>query len=239
MGRRSLGRILDPVDRTPSGLQGLEPSCSCRTLDGRTYSGADRLDRTIDRGKPLQLRMARFISRCGISNMVVFTLDRSGIHVRRSRKFGRIRSRFRSDFALESKSTGRWGKLWESPWGGPTRLAYRVQRHLHRDLGEFDLRPGGVDLVFRTTRMRLPGGKRYGKTFARHGFTSLPHGGGPKDEQVLGELAYRGRTCGMDTRPGRFATSVSRSYRQPLNFTFDSMKASAKALSKLRSSPEI
>jgi len=106
-----------------------------------------------------------------------------------------------------------------------------------KHLGEsFDLHSGGVDLVFPHHENEIAQVEAATeKTFARHWF-HIAHlmVEGKKMSKSLGNL----HTLEELDQKGYLAQEVryvllSGSYRQPLNFTFDSMNAARKALSKL------
>ena len=145
-----------------------------------------------------------------------------------------------ADFALWKARRPEDGEnFWDSPWG-PGRPGWHIECSAMsmKYLGEsFDLHSGGVDLIFPHHENEIAQSESVtGKTFARHWF-HIAHlmVEGQKMSKSLGnlhtveELAERG----YKAREVRYVL-LSGSYRQPLNFTFDSMKASRKALSKLR-----
>ena len=144
-----------------------------------------------------------------------------------------------ADFALWKARRPEDGEnFWESPWGqGRPGWHIECSAMSMKYLGEsFDLHSGGVDLIFPHHENEIAQSESVtGKTFARHWF-HIAHlmVEGQKMSKSLGnlhtveELAERG----YKAQEVRYVL-LSGSYRQPLNFTFDSMKASRKALSKL------
>jgi cysteinyl-tRNA synthetase len=106
-----------------------------------------------------------------------------------------------------------------------------------KHLGEsFDLHSGGVDLVFPHHENEIAQSEAAtGKTFAHH-WLHIAHltVEGRKMSKSLGnlytleDLAERGHTP-MELR----YVLISGSYRQPLNFTFDSLAAAKKSLTRL------
>ena len=144
-----------------------------------------------------------------------------------------------ADFALwKARRPEDGDNFWESPWGeGRPGWHIECSAICIKHLGEsFDLHSGGVDLVFPHHDNEIAQVEAVtDKTFARHWF-HVAHlmVEGKKMSKSLGnlhtieELAQKG----YKAQEARYVL-LSGSYRQPLNFTFDSMKASRKALSKL------
>ena len=144
-----------------------------------------------------------------------------------------------ADFALwKARRPEDGDNFWESPWGeGRPGWHIECSAICMKHLGEsFDLHSGGVDLVFPHHDNEIAQVEAAtDKTFARHWF-HIAHlmVEGKKMSKSLGnlhtidELAQKG----YKAQEARYVL-LSGSYRQPLNFTFDSMQASRKALSKL------
>jgi len=129
--------------------------------------------------------------------------------------------------------------FWESPWGqGRPGWHIECSAMSMKVLGDsFDLHSGGVDLIFPHHENEIAQSEcATGKTFARHWF-HIAHlmVEGKKMSKSLGNLHTLEDLfeLGYSAQEVRYVL-LSGSYRQPLNFTFDSMKASRKAMSKLR-----
>jgi cysteinyl-tRNA synthetase len=144
-----------------------------------------------------------------------------------------------ADFALWKARRPEDGEsFWESPWGqGRPGWHIECSAMSMKYLGEsFDLHSGGVDLIFPHHENEIAQSESVtGKTFARHWF-HVAHlmVEGRKMSKSLGNL----HTLEELDQKEYLAQEVryvllTGSYRQPLNFTFDSMKAGRKALSKL------
>lgn len=144
-----------------------------------------------------------------------------------------------ADFVLWKARRSEDGEnFWESPWGeGRPGWHIECSAMSMKVLGDsFDLHSGGVDLIFPHHENEIAQSEcATGKTFARHWF-HIAHlmVEGKKMSKSLGNL----HTLEELDQKGYFAQEVryvllSGSYRQPLNFTFDSMNAARKALSKL------
>lgn len=144
-----------------------------------------------------------------------------------------------ADFALwKARREEDGGNYWSSPWGeGRPGWHIECSAICMKHLGEsFDLHSGGVDLVFPHHENEIAQVEAVTcKTFARHWF-HIAHlmVEGQKMSKSLGnlytlhDLAERG----YQAQEVRYVL-LSGSYRQPLNFTFESMNASRKAMSKL------
>ena len=144
-----------------------------------------------------------------------------------------------ADFALWKARRAEDGEnFWDSPWGqGRPGWHIECSAICMKHLGEsFDLHSGGVDLVFPHHENEIAQVEAVTcKTFARHWF-HIAHlmVEGQKMSKSLGnlytleDLSERGH----EPREIRYLL-LSGNYRQPLNFTFDSLKAARKALSKL------
>ena len=145
-----------------------------------------------------------------------------------------------ADFALWKARRPEDGEnYWESPWGqGRPGWHIECSAICMKHLGEsFDLHSGGVDLVFPHHENEIAQVEATtNKTFARHWF-HIAHlmVEGKKMSKSLGNLYTLEELSeqGYSPQEVRYVL-LSGSYRQPLNFTFDSMKASRKAMSKLR-----
>ncbi|OUU43456.1 MAG: cysteine--tRNA ligase [Verrucomicrobia bacterium TMED56] len=144
-----------------------------------------------------------------------------------------------ADFALWKARRPEDGEnFWESPWGqGRPGWHIECSAMSMKYLGEsFDLHSGGVDLIFPHHENEIAQSEGVtGKIFARHWF-HIAHlmVEGKKMSKSLGNL----HTLKELDQKGYLPQEVryvllSGSYRQPLNFTFESMNAGRKALSKL------
>lgn len=144
-----------------------------------------------------------------------------------------------ADFALWKAARPEDGpNHWQSPWGqGRPGWHIECSAMAMKHLGEsFDLHSGGVDLVFPHHENEIAQSEAAtGKTFANH-WLHIAHltVEGRKMSKSLGnlytleDLAERGHTP-MELR----YVLISGSYRQPLNFTFDSLAAAKKSLTRL------
>jgi cysteinyl-tRNA synthetase len=144
-----------------------------------------------------------------------------------------------ADFAVWKARRPEDGEnYWDSPWGqGRPGWHIECSAICMKHLGEsFDLHSGGVDLVFPHHDNEIAQVEAVTKkTFARHWF-HIAHlmVEGKKMSKSLGNLHTLEELAkkGYKAQEVRYVL-LSGSYRQPLNFTFDSMKAARKALSKL------
>ena len=144
-----------------------------------------------------------------------------------------------ADFALwKARRPEDGDNYWDSPWGeGRPGWHIECSAICMKHLGEsFDLHSGGVDLVFPHHENEIAQVEAVTcKTFARHWF-HIAHlmVEGRKMSKSLGNLHTLEDLAekGYKAQEARYVL-LSGSYRQPLNFTFDSMKAARKALSKL------
>ena len=144
-----------------------------------------------------------------------------------------------ADFALwKARRTEDGKNYWESPWGqGRPGWHIECSAICLKHLGEsFDLHSGGVDLVFPHHENEIAQVEAVTcKTFARHWF-HIAHlmVEGTKMSKSLGNLYTLEdiRKSGHTPEEVRYVL-LSGSYRQPLNFTFDSLKAAGKALKKI------
>ena len=127
---------------------------------------------------------------------------------------------------------------WESPWGqGRPGWHIECSAMSMKYLGEsFDLHSGGVDLIFPHHENEIAQSESVtGKTFARHWF-HIAHlmVEGQKMSKSLGNLYTLEDLEEKGYKPEEIRyLLLSGNYRQPLNFTFDSLGAARKALSKL------
>lgn len=145
-----------------------------------------------------------------------------------------------ADFALWKARRPEDGEnYWNSPWGeGRPGWHIECSAICLKHLGEsFDLHSGGVDLVFPHHENEIAQVEAVThKTFARHWF-HITHlmVEGTKMSKSLGNLYTLSdlQEKGYDAQTVRYVL-LSGSYRQPLNFTFDSLKAAQKALKKLQ-----
>ncbi len=144
-----------------------------------------------------------------------------------------------ADFALWKARRSEDGEnYWESPWGqGRPGWHIECSAICLKHLGEsFDLHSGGVDLVFPHHENEIAQVEAVTcKTFARHWF-HIAHlmVEGTKMSKSLGNLYTLDdiRERGHTAEEVRYVL-LSGSYRQPLNFTFDSLSAARKALKKI------
>ena len=144
-----------------------------------------------------------------------------------------------ADFALWKARRPEDGEnYWESPWGeGRPGWHIECSAICLKHLGEsFDLHSGGVDLVFPHHENEIAQVESVTcKSFARHWF-HIAHlmVEGTKMSKSLGNLYTLEdiRQRGHTAEEVRYVL-LSGSYRQPLNFTFDSLKAAGKALKKI------
>jgi cysteinyl-tRNA synthetase len=145
-----------------------------------------------------------------------------------------------ADFALWKARRPEDGpNFWPSPWGeGRPGWHIECSAMAMKHLGEsFDLHGGGVDLVFPHHENEIAQSEAAtGQRFARHWF-HVAHllVEGQKMSKSLGNLytledvAARGFTA----EDVRFALLAGH-YRQPLNFTWDSVSAASKSLARFR-----
>ena len=140
-----------------------------------------------------------------------------------------------ADFALwKARRPEDGDNYWSSPWGeGRPGWHIECSAICMKHLGEsFDLHSGGVDLVFPHHENEIAQVEAVThKTFARHWF-HIAHlmVEGTKMSKSLGNLYTLAdlQEKGYDAQTVRYVL-LSGSYRQPLNFTFDSLKAAQKA----------
>lgn len=145
-----------------------------------------------------------------------------------------------SDFALWKAWKEEDGpNRWESPWG-PGRPGWHIEcsaMSMHY-LGEsYDVHSGGVDLVFPHHENEIAQSEgATGKPFARHWFhpTHL-RVEGQKMSKSLGNLYTLEdiRARGFSSEELRYVL-ISGHFRQPLNFTWDSLHAARSALQRLQ-----
>ncbi len=145
-----------------------------------------------------------------------------------------------SDFALWKAHKPEDGpNAWPSPWGdGRPGWHMECSAMSIEYLGEtFDLHGGGVDLIFPHHENEIAQSEAAtGKPFARIWFHSAHlMVEGQKMSKSLGNLYTLDdiRERGYDAMALRYVM-VSGNYRQPLNFTWDSLKAGQSALRRLR-----
>ena len=145
-----------------------------------------------------------------------------------------------SDFALWKAHKPEDGpNVWDSPWG-PGRPGWHIECSAMsvEYLGEsFDLHGGGEDLVFPHHENEIAQSEAAtGKPFARLWFHSAHLSvEGRKMSKSLGNLYTLAdiQARGFDAMALRYVL-LSGHYRQPLNFTWDSLKAAQSALRRLR-----
>jgi cysteinyl-tRNA synthetase len=144
-----------------------------------------------------------------------------------------------ADFALwKARKPEDGDNFWESPWGeGRPGWHLECSAMCREYLGDtFDLHSGGVDLIFPHHENEIAQSEAAsGKTFARHWFhiTHLMVDGGKMSKSLgnmytLADLEQRGFTA----NELRYAL-ISGHYRQPLNFTLQSMGDAKKALERI------
>jgi len=128
---------------------------------------------------------------------------------------------------------------WSSPWGeGRPGWHVECSAMSMKYLGEsYDLHSGGVDLLFPHHENEVAQSEGCtGKQFVRHWF-HLTHllVDGAKMSKSLGNLYTLEdiQNAGFTAEELRYVL-ISGHYRQPLNFTWDSLKAAKSALAKLR-----
>jgi len=144
-----------------------------------------------------------------------------------------------ADFALWKAARPEDGPNgWPSPWGeGRPGWHIECSAMAMKHLGEsFDLHSGGVDLIFPHHENEIAQSEAAtGKPFSRH-WLHVAHltVEGRKMSKSLGNL------CTLDALAERGHTPMelryvllSGCYRQPLNFTFDSLAGARKTLAKL------
>lgn len=144
-----------------------------------------------------------------------------------------------ADFALWKARRPEDGEnFWNSPWGeGRPGWHIECSAICMKHLGEsFDLHSGGVDLVFPHHENEIAQVEAVTcKTFARHWF-HIAHlmVEGQKMSKSLGNLYTLSDLAEKGYHPQEIRyLLLSGNYRQPLNFTFDSLGAARKAISKL------
>lgn len=147
-----------------------------------------------------------------------------------------------ADFALWKAAKPADGQnVWASPWG-PGRPGWHIEcsTMAMKHLGEtLDLHGGGVDLIFPHHENEIAQSESAtGKTFVRHWFHSAHLlVDGTKMSKSLGNLftLHDVKSRGFTPMELRYVL-ISGHYRQPLNFTWESMKASRSALERLQRS---
>lgn len=144
-----------------------------------------------------------------------------------------------NDFALwKARKPEDGDNFWTSPWGeGRPGWHLECSAMSQQYLGEsFDLHGGGIDLCFPHHENEIAQSEgATGKPFARHWFHNAHlQVEGEKMSKNLGnlftldQLEEKGFTP-MEVR----YTLISGSYRQPLNFTFASLKSGRSAMKKM------
>lgn len=145
-----------------------------------------------------------------------------------------------ADFALWKARRAEDGEnYWESPWGqGRPGWHIECSAMAMKHLGEsFDLHSGGVDLIFPHHENEIAQSEAAtGKPFVKHWF-HIAHlmVDGAKMSKSLGNLYTLAdiEKAGYTAEELRYVL-MSGSYRQPLNFTWESLAAARKALARLR-----
>jgi len=201
------------------------------------------IERLIERGKAYQVNdgsvyfnVGAFESYGRLSRLADREITTSDVSRESSDEYDRDSA---ADFALwKARRPEDGDNFWESPWGeGRPGWHIECSAICMKHLGEsFDLHSGGVDLVFPHHENEIAQVEAAtDKTFARHWF-HIAHlmVEGQKMSKSLGNLhtVEELAELGYKAQEVRYVL-LSGIYRQPLNFTFDSMKASRKALSKL------
>lgn len=144
-----------------------------------------------------------------------------------------------ADFALwKARKPEDGDNWWPSPWGeGRPGWHLECSAMCREYLGDtFDLHSGGIDLIFPHHENEIAQSvASSGHPFAMHWFhiAHLMVDGGKMSKSLgnlhtLSDLESRGHTA-MDTR----YVLVSGHYRQPLNFTFQSLADARKAMDRL------
>jgi cysteinyl-tRNA synthetase len=145
-----------------------------------------------------------------------------------------------ADFALWKSWKEEDGpNRWDSPWG-PGRPGWHIEcsaMSMHY-LGEsFDLHSGGVDLIFPHHENEIAQSEgATGKPFVRHWFhVAHLRVEGKKMSKSLGNLYSLEDIKARGFTPDELRyVLLSGHYRQPLNFTWDSLHAAHQALNRLR-----
>ena len=144
-----------------------------------------------------------------------------------------------ADFALwKARKIEDGENFWDSPWGqGRPGWHIECSAMSMKYLGDsFDLHSGGVDLIFPHHENEIAQSESVtGKTFARHWF-HIAHlmVEGQKMSKSLGNLYTLSDLAERGYQPQEIRyLLLSGNFRQPLNFTFDSLGAAQKAISKL------
>ena len=145
-----------------------------------------------------------------------------------------------SDFALwKSRKEEDGDNFWESPWGeGRPGWHLECSSMIHKSFegNTIDLHGGGIDLSFPHHENEIAQSESaYGKTLCTHWFhcahlrvENKKMSKSLKNLYTLDELLEKG----YSPTALRY-TLISSSYRQPLNFTFDGLRASESALNKI------
>jgi cysteinyl-tRNA synthetase len=143
------------------------------------------------------------------------------------------------DFALWKTWKSEDGpNRWESPWG-PGRPGWHIEcsaMSMHY-LGEsFDLHSGGIDLIFPHHENEIAQSEAAtGKPFAQHWF-HIAHlrVNGEKMSKSLGNLYTLDEVVDRGFQPAALRyLLLSGHYRQPLNFTWESLAAAASTLRRI------
>ena len=144
-----------------------------------------------------------------------------------------------ADFALwKSRKQEDGDNFWESPWGkGRPGWHLECSAMSQQYLGEsFDLHAGGIDLCFPHHENEIAQSEgATGKPFARHWFHNAHlQVEGQKMSKSLGNLYTLEalQEKGFTPMEVRY-TLISGHYRQPLNFTFASLKSGRSAMKKM------
>jgi cysteinyl-tRNA synthetase len=144
-----------------------------------------------------------------------------------------------ADFALwKSRKPEDGNNFWESPWGeGRPGWHLECSAMSQQYLGEsFDLHAGGIDLCFPHHENEIAQSEgATGKPFAKHWFHNAHlMVEGQKMSKSLGNLytVEELREKGFTPMEVRYCL-ISGHYRQPLNFTFASLKSGRSAMKKM------
>jgi cysteinyl-tRNA synthetase len=198
----------------------LEKGHAYRTDDGSVY-----------------FKIASFPNYGALSRLAERTITTNTVDREQSDEYDRESA---ADFALwKSRRPEDGENYWPSPFGeGRPGWHIECSAMAMKHLGEtLDLHSGGVDLIFPHHENEIAQSEAAtGKTFVHHWFhiTHLLVDGRKMSKSLgnlytLDELIARGHTA----EELRYVL-LSGTYRQPLNFTLDSLTAARKALARLR-----
>ena len=242
----SLGEFTDRwakrFDKDCSALNLLSPHIEPSAV-GHVPEQIDLISRLVDAGKAYQgpdgsvyFKVEAFKKYGALSRLADREITTSRTERETSDEYDRDSA---ADFALWKARRSEDGEnYWDSPWGeGRPGWHIECSAICLKHMGEsFDLHSGGVDLVFPHHENEIAQVEAVThKTFARHWF-HIAHlmVEGTKMSKSLGNLYTLDdiKERGYGPQEVRYLL-LSGSYRQPLNFTFDSLNAASKALKKL------